>query len=538
MFCPNCGNKVQSSDNYCPNCGTSLKNISIQIIENNASDQETRTFKPLTNLSGIDSTSELKDIIKAVDEKISKNISDYEKQSSILKGSEEPSKENHKEVKDLSKTNELNFKKENLDSLNDVKKIKKEIKKEEPSVKANTKDKKSLKEKFKDFINEDDDQFSIFSSFNDEKQTEKLENLELTQPETKNFENTMDVPIVSVVEEETIKKSKPANDKPSAKEFEKKASSYDYKSFTELVNAELEKSKSENQTSDKISTPKQVLDKSKVSKATKPSKDNLKTEKTSKLEIKKDTVKHNNIEEKVSANSAKVEEKENISDKLKNKFSNLSKKLKSETKKESVVEPKQPRKDEHHSLENISNTIKTNAIFQKLSGVHTLATKLNEKQLLIFAILLSIIPVVVSVIKWQNFSLVIVFCLLVKIIVKLAQFYVPLNLAVEKAWIDSSDKEVKHFALINYFMSEIIMLVMFLLSPWYGMFYFKTLSAFTAFPVATIVLVLFATTLSVSQFHDRLKETNKIDFIGWYMILFIIFEFIGKIIFLFTDIIV
>ena len=60
MFCPNCGNKVQSSDNYCSNCGTSLKNVKIQIIENNTSEQETRTFKPLTNLSGIDSTSELK----------------------------------------------------------------------------------------------------------------------------------------------------------------------------------------------------------------------------------------------------------------------------------------------------------------------------------------------------------------------------------------------------------------------------------------------------------------------------------------------
>ena len=33
--------------------------------------------------------------------KISKNISDYQKQSSILKGSEKPSKRKKKEVKDL-----------------------------------------------------------------------------------------------------------------------------------------------------------------------------------------------------------------------------------------------------------------------------------------------------------------------------------------------------------------------------------------------------------------------------------------------------
>ena len=115
--------------------------------------------------------------------------------------------------------------------------------------------------------------------------------------------------------------------------------------------------------------------------------------------------------------------------------------------------------------------MKTNLVFQKLRSIHTIATKLNEKQLLIFAILLSIIPVVISVVKWNNFSLIIVFSLVIKILIKLAQFYIPLNLATEKAWIDSSYSEIKHFALINYFLSEIIMLVMFIFSL-LGMEYF------------------------------------------------------------------
>ncbi|SUB74606.1 zinc ribbon domain-containing protein [Peptoniphilus indolicus] len=523
MFCPNCGNKVQSSDNYCSNCGTSLKNVKIQIIENNTSEQETRTFKPLTNLSGIDSTSELKDIIKAVDEKISKNISDYQKQSSILKGSEKPSKENKKEVKDLSLTNELNFKKENLDASTKEEPLK--TQKTTKSTPKSTPNKKSFREKFRDFINEDDDQFSIFSSLKDD--TENLDKVELTKPEVKTFENTMDIPPINVIEEELSKTNKKDT---TNKEFDKKISSYDYKSFTELVNAELEKSKS-----DVKNEPSNKKD-----KADEKTKKDSKTKSSDKKQtVKKETepVK----EKKLEKSSEKSVTKEKFIDKFKNKFTNKDKpkeNLNKEKKDNPFKLSKANISKDHHTLEDISETMKTNLVFQKLRSIHTIATKLNEKQLLIFAILLSIIPVVISVVKWNNFSLIIVFSLVIKILIKLAQFYIPLNLATEKAWIDSSYSEIKHFALINYFLSEIIMLVMFIFSPWYGIFYFKTLSAFTAFPVATIVLVLFATCLSVSQFHNQLKETNKIDFIGWYMILFIISEFIGKIIFMFTDILV
>lgn len=524
MFCPNCGNKVQSSDNYCPNCGTSLKNVKIQIIENNNSEQETRTFKPLTNLSGIDSTSELKDIIKAVDEKISKNISDYQKQSSILKGSEKPSKENKKEVKDLSLTNELNFKKENLDVSTKDEPLK--TQKPTKSTPKSTPNKKSFREKFRDFINEDDDQFSIFSSLKDD--TENLDKVELTKPEVKTFENTMDVPPINVIEEELAKTNKKDI---TNKEFDKKVSSYDYKSFTELVNAELEKSKSDEKNESSHKKDK-AYENPKKNDENKPSNKKPTVKKVNKLIEEKKT-------EKISEKSVN---KEKLIDKFKNKFKNKKDKTDEKTKEEKKDNPFKLSKlnisKEHHKLEDISNTMKTNLVFQKLRSIHTLATKLTEKQLLIFAILLSIIPVVISVVKWKNFSFIIVFSLLIKILIKLAQFYIPLNLATEKAWIDSSYSEIKHFALINYFLSEIIMLIMFIFSPWYGMFYFKTLSAFTAFPVATIVLVLFSTCLSVSQFHCQLKETNKIDFIGWYMILFIIFEFIGKIIFMFTDILI
>ena len=53
----------------------------------------------------------------------------------------------------------------------------------------------------------------------------------------------MDIPPINVIEEELSKTNKKKDT--TNKEFDKKISSYDYKSFTELVNAELEKSKSD-----------------------------------------------------------------------------------------------------------------------------------------------------------------------------------------------------------------------------------------------------------------------------------------------------
>lgn len=588
MFCPNCGNKVQSSDNYCPVCGKNLKNVKIQIIEDEKSNtisQETLTFKPLKNISDIDSTDELKDIIKAVDEKISKNISEYQKKNSLPKDSEGPLKDSSNEVEDLSQSNDIKFKQENLDSFDSKSKSLEEL--EAPIVeeidfaKATKKDsiKTSFFEKITDFINEDDDEFSIFSSLNNSTDADPMdsnkENLDLTQPEPKNFEDTMDVPPIIISENANY-------DKSSNK-------SYDYKSFTDLVNAELAKTKdneiltkkveSSEEPTEKKNTPKKIFSnlKNKISDLNSVHKDSVneetvhssfdsdKTIKSSnsafekKIDTQPDLVKEaeKNVaeikpkikldldkKEELSSDNSSTNNKNNYKEKKKLQF-NSSKNEKTNIKN---IDQKSSRfkfdaslKDKSKNSLNISefsNKLKATKAITYLNSMHEKVKNLPIKILLIFSIILSILPVAISMVKWHKFSIAIILLILVKIVIKLIQFYIPLNVAVEKAWIDSSVEEVKHFAVINYFLSEIIMLILFIFSPWYGLFYFNPLSSLTAFPIATIILVLFATSLSLSQFHDRLNQTNKVDFIGWYMILFIIFEFIGKLIFMFTNILI
>lgn len=555
MFCPNCGNQVQASDNYCPRCGQSLRKVKIQIVDEEQTkkplSQETITFKPLKNITNIDTTDELKNIIKAVDEKISKNISEYEKKTSLPQDSEGPLVDKTNDVEDLSKENKIKFNKNKLDtpidkSENKLNLNKKSLKDSSDLQKEKINEpaeKRGFVQKFKEFINEDNDEFSIFSSF-DEPTVQ--ENIELTQPEPKHFEDTMDVPPIKL---DDLSKHNEDINKLNSNDPKIKKSSYDYKSFTDLVNSELEKSKNSNISNSiddvdniKSDKPENIFLKlkSKFSKSSNSSEKVFeKPEKKSLAStVKSKDLKNSNLDD-LNKSDKIIEKKDaNIINDTKNKNkSNLSDSLDKSVKKEDVL-LKNDNTDSKKNTEGKTNTILPDKLLSILNKINLKIQNIPEKYLLPAGIFFTVFPVAISMYAWNKISIALLFLLVIKVVIKLSQFYIPLNVAIEKAWIDSSAKEVRHYAIINYVLCEIIMLVMFIFSPWYGWFNFNTLSALTAFPVATIILVLFSTILAVSQFKDRLNKSNKIDFIGWYMILFIIFEFIGKLIFMFTDILI
>ena len=211
MFCPNCGKKVSDQDNYCKFCGKNIRNVKVTIdpldqeyddlsykeSENKGTGQSTIVFKPLDKLDDINSTNRIKSIIDEVDKKISNNIDKYKSNSSLADHAQGPKLEKSDELKDFSKDQEK-FK-----TLNSKNKIIKEENFEdfesdfsdEPVEKKSDKKRRSLKEMWSDFINEDDDQFSIFSSV-EEDIKEDNKNVEIAatgyHPET--MENTMDIP--------------------------------------------------------------------------------------------------------------------------------------------------------------------------------------------------------------------------------------------------------------------------------------------------------------------------------------------------------
>ncbi|EFI42129.1 hypothetical protein HMPREF0629_00769 [Peptoniphilus sp. oral taxon 386 str. F0131] len=539
LFCPNCGNKISEFDNYCPNCGKNIKNVKVSIISNDPKDQKkelqtddvTRIFKPLSNINGIDSTDELKNIIRAVDKKISENISDYEKKSKIESENTLGPKRNHAdEIVDFTEKAKTDYKKEETAKVAKVTpKVKKlppedkpadNIKKEEPK-------KRSLKDMWHKFINEDDDEFSIFSSFDKETNAVKKESVGVASSSDTSIsmEDTMGLSKVQIEEaiarsekaekdkhiqkSESEKKETTSKNEQSSSENEK-PQSLSYKNLTDLVNAEIKKSnvepekqtlfsnftknKTEKNPEDKKGL-KNIFDFKKEKNDT-----NTTTTKTEKINIPKEQKKP---EEKQKADIVK----------------NVSDIPKSAGEKNSIVKQLYSIEDKLCSMIEKFNS--------KMSG------KNSYKIIALIAMILTALPVIISL---RAFSISLIVVIIMKILLKLSQFYISLNITTDKAWIESSFDEVKKFSIVNWMFCEIFLFIAYIFSPWNGMFKFELLAALTPLPLATVILFLLSTLIAMAQYWPQLRNKSKVDFIAWYIIPFIILEFVSKFVFIFSTI--
>ncbi|WP_019131738.1 zinc ribbon domain-containing protein [Peptoniphilus obesi] len=595
MFCPNCGKKVSDQDNYCKFCGKNIRNVKITIdtldqetddlsykkSENKGTSQSTIVFKPLDKdkLDDINSTNRIKSIIDEVDKKISNNIDQYKSNSSLADHAQGPKLEKNEELKDFSKDQEKfkTLKPTNKiierDSFEDF-----ESDNFDDSVKKKSgKKKRSLKEMWSDFINEDDDEFSIFSSVEEDIE-EDNKNVEIaaTSYHPESMENTMDIPkteIENALSNSIYVKSKKADEKSDKSEkseyiedlntniiFDKNNKNYDavlidsknmdedidedikedkeveslnYKSFTDMVNKQLdlEKTKSE---SEKDEKDDESLEK-----------DN--TGIINKLKYKFNNKDHSDDKDKdadkdlgktISKNIEEVEEAEekpktdaNLSEDSKPKEESIG----SDLKVDSTVKDKKDYKSFIYQ-----NILKFNGLMTNTKN--KIKEKTNEKYerfLLIAACLLSIIPVIIASLSISlSFSFSIVFLIVIKILLKLAQFYLSLSVTVDKAWIDTSPAEIKENVVFNYFICEIFLLLGFLVSPFNGYLQFDILSAFTPLPLATILVTILAVLISIWQYWGQLKKQEKLNFIAWYVIVFLVIDFSAKIFFVFANLII
>lgn len=550
MFCPNCGNKIPIESNYCPVCGKKLKDVKITIIDsledkknknnnNSISDKNaTRVFKPIDSLDSIDNTNEISDIIKAVDEKISENIHKYETNSfskEELQVDPKKNKIDKKYVPDLSKEVEKNKDTKSAKEKKQIDKKPPEIKestvpqnkesnktlnkenntnnlesKNLSSTENNTNDKFSLKNWWKKFINEDKDEFSIFSSYDEDKKT-KEDDIELSTSSTSSdtstniFTDTMGIPKSDIQKELDKIESKKTN-KASKENKENKTKATNDKKVSENKNEiAKQKTKSENhfeKSTEKFS-PKSFTDQV--------------NEELKKLENKD----NNNNKDNKKTSEAK---------KNKNLFENLKEKklLNSENKKDNNKKISF-NKDGFYNL--------MDWIELKLESLNSFVIKDGKKSFTITAIigiLLSFIPIIIAT---KRFSFSIFVLLLFKLLFNILEFYIPLNIVTEKVWVKTSEDEVKYFAFINWFICQIFLFVSFILSPWNGLFTFKLLPALTPLPVATVIVFIMALLISLAQYWDQLKNENKINFIGWYSIAFILIHFLSKLFFVMTNLI-
>lgn len=583
MFCPNCGKKISDQDNYCKFCGKNIKNVKVTIdsldqehddlsykeSENKGTSQSTIVFKPLDKLDDINSTNRIKSIIDEVDKKISNNIDQYKSNSSLADHAQGPKLEKNDELKDFSKDQEK-FKTltpsnkiiEN-DSFEDFDSDISENKLEKKAEKK----KRSLKEMWSDFINEDDDEFSIFSSVEEDIE-EDNKNVEIAAASYRpqSMENTMDIPkteIENALSNSIYLKSKKKTDEKADKaekdeyiedlntniifdehnknydasilnskdliddnkeEEEKEVESLNYKSFTDMVNQQLdlEKTKSTDEKADDSSEKdhKGIINKLK-------DKINDKDKAEDKI-LEKDVSK--DIEK--SVDSIKIDDSKLKEDNLKEEIISV---------KEESIDNDIESKDKKDYKDFINkNILKFNDLMTKTRN--KIKEKTNDKYervLLILAFLLSIIPVLVADISAGfSFSFSIIFLILIKILLKLAQFYLSLSVTVDKAWIDTSHAEIKENVIFNYFICELFLLLGFLVSPFNGYLQFDLLSAFTPLPLATILVTILAVMVSIWQYWKQLKKQEKLNFIAWYVIVFLVIDFSAKIFFVFANLII
>ena len=588
LFCPKCGNPVSKNDNFCPSCGNNLKDVKVNITLNSSDKKEdtskvqkisehTRVFNP-KSLDAIDTTDELKNIIAEVDRKISKNIEDYKKGNVQTKS---PAKEKiiekppvrDNEIEKKSKVSQKKFDtidtkkadKEFLDANKGVKtdsgisqkelikRVQEELKKSNfkettknvypeteevlPAKKDSINNKSdsdfiesekpkkfSLKEKWKNFINEENDEFSIFSSIKDDnKKKEDTRNFEISksvEDSEKTFENTLSTPKIDI--ENAIKKSEDEKKKKETKKAEE-------------VKKESEIKKNINNNSSKDEdvihidmTSKENSNDSSINKDIK--KDLNTSQKEKGLPLSSPIFKNKKIEKDAATNKRSKNLKDLFS--FKDKGEKPVKEIKSVdskvekdlSKKVSNMESKFS-KSSMDSLDKITEFL--SKITNKLSNYIGDFGSRESKIVIGFGALLNAIALLIGS---GSFKLILILFLLLKLVFDYLEFYVPLNIASDRDEIDTSYPEVKKFALINWIICKVFLFVGFIITPFGGFFKYNMLQALTAMPLATLILIILSLLIAITLYSKNFVGRSKINFIGWYSIAFTLFELLFKMI--------
>lgn len=564
-FCASCGNNLKDVKiNITPNKKSFEDTHKVKKVS-----EHTRVFNP-RSLDAIDTTDELKNIIDEVDRKISKNIKDYEnknlqsksannKDKKINKTEEKTSeiakkdkkdKLNKNQIKNLDKIDDKKIDNDFFDEINEdtssnkmsqkelVRRVQEELKKSnfdkennnssnsinsskvpsddlfedsknKNSDKSSSK-KFSLKEKWNNFIREDDDEYSIFADLKDDtKKKEDTRNLEISksvEDTDRSFENTLSTPKIDI--ENAIKKS----------EEEKKKSNNNSKIFN--VNS---KSKSDlnNLNDSKINNEK---NKTSINDANREAKINQSFEKNDKTKDikypeKEKSDKKKNLKELFSfkdKGEKPVKDKEKVT-------SDVEKRV--ENKLSDKINKKEAKFSSHEGIDKL--LVSLEKITDKFSDYIGYFGSKESKIIIGLGTLLNAIMLLIGS---GTFKLILILFLLLKLAFDYFEFYIPLNIATERDNIDTSYPEVRKFALINWIICKIVLFIGFIISPFGGFFKYNMLQALTAMPLATLILIALSLLIAISLYKDNFIAKSKINFIGWYAIAFTLFELLFKMI--------
>lgn len=556
MFCPNCGNKVDPKDNYCKICGKNLKNVKVKIVsEDNGIDNigdpkdKTIVFKPIKNIDSIENTKELKEIIKQVDETVKNNIENFTKASEKtlaeekklreeidrkLKASEEEAKKKaeSEKAKKEEKIEETAKSKSSKESK--PKELNKDLE-NEPKKKS-----KSLKERFMDFINEEDE-FSIF-----EKSPNKEDiNMTLTDIPPVNIEDTMSIPKAEI--EARLKEVEKSEDSTKDnKDNFNKAESVKKESKTEPKSEKIEKIEKTEKTDKKDSkVQKDTRDFREIKRSEIEEKSKKESQETKEEKIEEEDLKHISSKEFFDEVNRALKENPDIYVKDEKKEKSLfsffkssksDKKNKPKEKKVKTIKKDASKKELHINKEEAKEAIgniddKAKGFLFKLENRLNFNDKGLRNGIIGIVYLLNVLAVMLAV---RKVSIAIFVLPLLRILLTLAEHYYPLDIATNKVSFVTDQEEVNQKSFVNWAVCQVLVFVLYIINPIGGIFHFTILESITPGILPTIILFLVTTFIATSLYKDRIGK-DKIDFIGWYLVPFILFEMLMKILFLLVD---
>lgn len=588
LFCPKCGNPVSKNDNFCPSCGNNLKNVKVNITLNSSDKKEdtskvqkisehTRVFNP-KSLDAIDTTDELKNIIAEVDRKISKNIEDYKKGNVQTKSpakekiiEKPPVKDNEIEKKpkvSQKKFDTIDTKKADKDFLDAnkdvkpdsgisqkelIKRVQEELKKsnfkeknkniypetdKDLSVKKESFENKndsdfieskkpksfSIKEKWKNFINEEDDEFSIFSSIKDDnKKKEDTRNFEISKSvenTEKTFENTLSTPKIDI--EKALKKSEEEKNKKETKKAE------EVKKESKLIKDKNNNASIVEDVHHSDLTSKENSTDSSINKDIKKDLNNSQKEKD--LPLASSVFKDKKIEKDTATNKRSKNLKDLFS--FKDKGEKPVKEIKSvDSKVEKDLSKKVSNMESKFSKSSMDSLDKITEFLSKITNkLSNYIGDFGSRESKIVLGIGALLNAIALLIGSGSFKLILILFLLLKLVFDYLEFYVPLNIASDRDDIDTSYPEVKKFALINWIICKVFLFVGFIITPFGGFFKYNMLQALTAMPLATLLLIILSLLIAITLYSKNFVGRSKINFIGWYSIAFTLFELLFKMI--------
>ena len=588
LFCPKCGNPVSKNDNFCPSCGNNLKNVKVNITLNSSDKKEntskvqkisehTRVFNP-KSLDAIDTTDELKNIIAEVDRKISKNIEDYKKGNVQTKSpakekiiEKPPVKDNEIEKKpkvSQKKFDTIDTKKADKDFLDAnkdvkpdsgisqkelIKRVQEELKKsnfkeknknlypetdKDLSVKKESFENKndsdfieskkpkrfSIKEKWKNFINEEDDEFSIFSSIKDDnKKKEDTRNFEISKSvenTEKTFENTLSTPKIDI--EKALKKSEEEKKKKETKKAE------EVKKESKLIKDKNNNASIVEDVDHSDLTSKKNTSASSINKNIK--KDLNTSQKEKGLPLTSPIFKDKKIEKDVGTNKRSTNLKDLFS--FKDKGEKPVKEIKSvDSKVEKDLSKKVSNMESKFSKSSMDSLDKITEFLSKITNkLSNYIGDFGSRESKIVLGIGALLNAIALLLGSGSFKLILILFLLLKLVFDYLEFYVPLNIASDRDDIDTSYPEVKKFALINWIICKVFLFVGFIITPFGGFFKYNMLQALTAMPLATLILIILSLLIAMTLYSEKFIGRSKINFIGWYSIAFTLFELLFKMI--------